>query len=106
VDILDLFADQPEEVFSGSFWLYGSTKGIIALGGSHSTAEAAQEALRAYAQEPLEFVGVEGKDLDYAGQVYNQNRNLAVVVQASERVIWEAALPLGWLPPGDPRRQS
>lgn len=104
MDTLDLFADHPDE-YAGSLWLFGSTKGVVALGKSHASTEAAQDALRIWSQEVLIFLEVKEDLDDYAGEIYKANRNVAVVFHAS-RVVCEAPLPPDWFPPGDLRRKS
>jgi len=105
VDILDLFGDRPE-TFSGSLWLFGSTKGAVAFGKIFASAEEAEEALREFTREPLEFQELSGKDLGYAGEVCKEKRNVALVIQARDLVVREAPLPADWFPPGHPRRRS
>lgn len=102
-DVLDLFGiSEGVRVYTSILWLYGSTNGVISLGGSHTDPTLAEQALAEFTQEALVFREILGRDFRYCNEVYKAKRNVALVM-CGDRILREAELPRKWFPPGDPR---
>lgn len=81
MDLLDLFGDEQETVYGVQVWHYGTTEGVESPGGSWTSPEAAQDALRACTREPLSFRDLESRpSLDQlAHEMYESKKEVAVV---------------------------
>jgi len=99
-----MFSDQPE-TYRTSLWLWHSTQGVIAPGGTHESREAAQVAMGAYSKLSLDWT-VETIDdgiTVYAERTYEEHRNLAVITRVENGdVVAHARIPDGWVPEGHP----
>lgn len=95
MDLLDLFGDEQETVYGVQVWHYGTTEGVEGPGGSWTTPEAAQDALRAYTGQSLDFRELGDRpSLDkLAHEMYEAKQEVGIVYRrAHGDVVWLALL--------------
>ena len=96
LDILDLFGDGGDPRYRAALWLYGTTKGVVSLAGSHSSLEEAEDSLRGRVPSDLSFTRecIPDGDAHYASRAYSDRVNVAVVtIVGTGDVVSRALLP-------------
>jgi hypothetical protein len=96
LDILELFGDVGEPHYSASLWMYGTAKGVVGLGGSHTSIDDAEEILRGRVSSELSFIRerIPDGDVHYASRAYSDRVDVAVVtLVGTGDIVSRALLP-------------
>ena len=106
MDAFDLFSDRPT-TYSGSLWLFQSTKGVYVPGGHYDTVEEAEAALATAAKLELSWTHefIEDGITTFASTVYGRNMNVAVITRLETGDVHShAPIVDGWVPDWHPSR--